>query len=133
MSDERLERGLKVTEKLFGRPSMLPVADGDPANAKEFARLITEHCFADSWSRSGVAAAREWAGGGGGASPTNSRGRGAGGVATATSRIAAQPDRTAGASPQGDTSGYPRHHRHRSDGRRHVAQSPRQGPHSDGL
>ncbi|MBI3744710.1 MAG: carboxymuconolactone decarboxylase family protein [Chloroflexi bacterium] len=51
MSDERLERGLKVTEKLFGRPSMLPVAEGDPANAKEFARLITEHCFADSWSR----------------------------------------------------------------------------------
>jgi 4-carboxymuconolactone decarboxylase len=52
MSDERLQRGLKVTEQLWGRPSMLPTTPDDPANAQEFGRLIAEHCFADSWSRS---------------------------------------------------------------------------------
>ncbi|MCH7553687.1 MAG: carboxymuconolactone decarboxylase family protein [Chloroflexi bacterium] len=51
--EERYERGLAVMEKLWGSRRGLPPSPGDPENAKDLQRLITEHCFSDSWSRPG--------------------------------------------------------------------------------
>ncbi len=50
----KLDKGFAVTEKLWGRRAGLQPSPGEPENAKDLHALVTEHCFADSWSRPGL-------------------------------------------------------------------------------
>jgi 4-carboxymuconolactone decarboxylase len=40
--------------RLLGKPLELPLAESEPANARDFLDLATRHTFGDSWSRPGL-------------------------------------------------------------------------------
>jgi 4-carboxymuconolactone decarboxylase len=40
--------------RLLGKPRELPLAESEPANARDFLDLATRHTFGDSWSRPGL-------------------------------------------------------------------------------
>ncbi len=52
--EERYQKGLNVIGTLWKGSKGMQAQPGDPENAKDLTRLVTEHCFSDSWSRPGL-------------------------------------------------------------------------------
>ena len=52
--EERYQKGLNVIGTLWKGSKGLQAQPGDPENVKDLARMVTEHCFSDSWSRPGL-------------------------------------------------------------------------------
>jgi len=54
MMEERYQKGIGVVQTLWKGSKGMQASPGDPANAHDLTRLVTEHCFSDSWSRPGL-------------------------------------------------------------------------------
>jgi 4-carboxymuconolactone decarboxylase len=54
MNDDRKTTALDVTKQLFGRDMDLSARAGEPAAAADLRRLMHEHAFADSWTRTAL-------------------------------------------------------------------------------
>ncbi|MDB5161230.1 MAG: carboxymuconolactone decarboxylase family protein [Candidatus Saccharibacteria bacterium] len=53
-NDEPFKEAYDNAERLLGKPLKLSLADSEPANARDFLDLATQHTFGDSWSRPGL-------------------------------------------------------------------------------
>ena len=51
---ETFKSAYDTAGKMLGKPLELPLADSEPANARNFLDLATQHTFGDSWSRPGL-------------------------------------------------------------------------------
>ncbi len=53
-TDEPFKEAYDIAERMLGKPLHLPLADTEPADARDFLDLATQHTFGDSWSRPGL-------------------------------------------------------------------------------
>lgn len=53
-SEGPLKDAYDTAERMLGKPLAIPLSDSEPANARDFLDLATQHTFGDSWSRPGL-------------------------------------------------------------------------------
>jgi 4-carboxymuconolactone decarboxylase len=53
-SDEPFKPAYDTAKRMLGKPLELPLSGSEPANARDFLDLATQHTFGDSWSRPGL-------------------------------------------------------------------------------
>jgi alkylhydroperoxidase/carboxymuconolactone decarboxylase family protein YurZ len=53
-NDEPFKFAYETAERLLGKPLVLPISYTEPANARDFLGIATQHTFGDSWSRPGL-------------------------------------------------------------------------------
>jgi 4-carboxymuconolactone decarboxylase len=53
-NDDPFKSAYNTAGRMLGKPLDLPLAGSEPANAREFLDLATQHTFGDSWSRPGL-------------------------------------------------------------------------------